>query len=66
MSGHRLVSDFLTDLKCSVHEKRRQLVVTDATGTILWLVGLRTDNRFRVSDRTTSILSLTLYSATER
>ena len=66
MSGHRLVSDFLTDLKCSVHEKRRQLVVTDATGTILWLVGLRTDNRFRVSDRTTSLLSLTLYSATER
>lgn len=66
MSGHRLVSDFLTDLKCSVHEKRRQLVVTDATGTFLWLVGLRTDNRFRVSDRTTSILSLTLYSATER
>ena len=66
MSGHRLVSDFLTDLKCSVHEKRRQLVVTDATGTILWLVGLRTDNRFRVSDCTTSILSLTLYSATER
>ena len=66
MSGHRLVSDFLTDLKCSVHEKRRQLVVTDATGTILWLVGLRTDNRFRVSDRTTSILSLTLYSTTER
>lgn len=66
MSGHRLVSDFLTDLKCSVLEKRRQLVVTDATSTILWLVGLRTDNRFRVSDRTTSILSLTLYSATER
>ena len=66
MSGHRLVSDFLTDLKRSVLEKRRQLVVTDATGTILWLVGLRTDNRFRVSDRTTSILSLTLYSATER
>ena len=66
MTGHRLVSDFLTDRKLSVFEKRRQLVVTDATGTILWLVGLRTDNRFRVSDRTTSILSLTLYSATER
>ena len=66
MTGHRLVSDFLTDRKLSVFEKRRQLVVTDATDTILWLVGLRTDNRFRVSDRTTSILSLTLYSATER
>ena len=59
MSGHRLVSDFLTDLKLSVLEKRRQLVVTDATDTILWLVGLRTDNRFRVTPATTTILRLT-------
>jgi tRNA(Ile)-lysidine synthase len=59
MTGHRLVSDFLTDLKLSVLEKRRQLVVTDATDTILWLVGLRTDNRFRVTPDTTTILRLT-------
>ena len=59
MSGHRLVSDFLTDLKLSVLEKRRQLVVTDATDTILWLVGLRTDNHFRVTPDTTAILRLT-------
>ena len=62
MSGHRLVSDFLTDLKLSLLEKRRQLVVTDATGTILWLVGLRTDNRFRVTPDTPVILRLTLTS----
>ena len=59
MSGHRLVSDFLTDLKLSVLEKRRQLVVTDATDTILWLVGLRTDNRFRVTPDTPAILRFT-------
>lgn len=58
MKGHRLVSDFLTDRKLSVLEKRHQLVVTDATGTILWLVGLRTDNRFRVTNQTTTILRL--------
>lgn len=60
MEGHKLVSDFLTGRKLSILEKRRQLVVTDATGSILWLVGLRTDNRFRVSDQTTAILRLTL------
>ena len=60
MEGHRLISDFLTDLKRSVLDKRRQLVVTDATGTILWLVGLRTDNRFRVTPDTTTILRLSL------
>ena len=63
MEGHRLVSDFLTDRKRSVLEKRRQLVVTDASGTILWLVGLRTDNRFRVTSGTTSILRLTCLSS---
>jgi len=60
MEGHRLISDFLTDLKRSVLDKRRQLVVTDATGTIIWLVGLRTDNRFRVTPDTTTILRLSL------
>ena len=58
MDGHKLVSDFLTDQKRSLLEKRRQLVVTDATGAILWLVGLRTDNRFRVTSQTTTILRL--------
>ena len=60
MEGRKLVSDFLTDRKLSILEKRRQLVVTDATGAILWLVGLRTDNRFRVNSDTTAILRLTL------
>ena len=60
MEGHRLISDFLTDLKRSVLDKRRQLVVTDATGTIIWLAGLRTDNRFRVTPDTTTILRLSL------
>ncbi len=60
MEGHRLVSDFLTDLKRTVLDKRRQLVVTDATGDILWVVGLRTDNRFRITPTTTSVLRLTL------
>ena len=58
MEGHKLVSDFLTDQKLSLLEKRRQLVVTDDTGAILWLVGLRTDNRFRVTPQTTTILRL--------
>ena len=58
MEGHKLVSDFLTDRKLSILEKRRQLVVTDATGTILWLVGLRTDHRFRVTPDTRHILKL--------
>lgn len=58
MEGHRLVSDFLTDCKLSILDKRRQLVVTDCDNQIIWLVGLRCDNRFRVTEQTTEILSL--------
>jgi tRNA(Ile)-lysidine synthase len=60
MEGHRLVSDFLTDQKLSLLEKRRQLVVTDAKGDILWVVGLRTDNRYSVKNTTSSILRITV------
>ena len=59
MKGQKLVSDFLTDLKQNILEKRRQLVVTDASGTIVWLVGLRIADPFRITDATTSILSIT-------
>ena len=60
MTGSRLVSDYLTDLKVSLFDKRRQLVVTDAQDTIVWLVGRRTDNRFRISESTTSTLRISL------
>ena len=60
MKGQKLVSDFLTDLKQNILEKRRQLVVTDASGTIVWLVGLRIADPFRITDVTTSVLQLNL------
>ena len=58
MSGSRLVSDYLTDLKVNLFEKRRQLVLCDSKKTIVWLVNRRTDNRFRVSETTVSTLRI--------
>lgn len=58
MHGSRLVSDFLTDRKYSVFDKQRQLVVCDARGEILWLLGLRPDNRFRIDSETKNILKI--------
>ena len=60
MQGKKLVSDLLTDLKLNVLEKRHQLVVTDATGAILWLVGRRIDHRYRITPDTTTVLRLHL------
>ena len=58
MKGRRLLSDLMTDLKMTVFEKRRQLVVTDNQGVIVWLVGLRTDQRVAVSGTTDSVLEV--------
>jgi tRNA(Ile)-lysidine synthase len=58
MTGRKLLSDLMTDLKMNVFEKRRQLVVVDAQGVILWAVGLRTDQRVAVSDKTKEVLEL--------
>ena len=59
MTGSRLVSDYLTDRKFTVFQKRSQLVVTDADGVILWLVGQRIDHRFAVSSDTRQIMIIT-------
>jgi len=59
MNGKKLISDFLTDLKFSVFEKEKQKVLLSGED-IVWVVGLRSDNRYRVTDKTKRILKLTL------
>jgi len=56
MRGMKLVSDYLTDRHISLPEKRRQLVITDATARIVWLVSHRPDQRFCVDTNTTKTL----------
>ena len=59
MKGCKLVSDLMTDRKMNRFEKERQCVVTSGED-IIWLVGLRSDNRFRVTAHTQRILRLTV------
>ena len=62
MKGRKLLSDLMTDLKKTVFEKRRQLVVVDAQGVIVWAVGLRTDYRVAVGDQTKNVLEISFDS----
>ena len=48
----------MTDLKMTLFEKRRQLVIVDAQGGIVWAVGLRTDQRVAVTEETTEVLEI--------
>lgn len=59
MKGSRLVSDYMTDLKFSLTRKQSQLVVCSGND-IVWVVGLRSDNRYRVTDRTLHRITITL------
>lgn len=51
MKGQKLLSDYMTDRKFSVCRKERQWVVCSGD-TIVWVVGERIDDRYRI-DRTT-------------
>ena len=59
MKGSKLVSDYLTDIKMNLFDKRRQLVVTSADGRIIWLVNQRPDNRCRLTSETKFVLKIT-------
>ena len=58
MMGRKKVSDFLTDRKMSVVEKSRQFVLVSGED-IVWVVGCRIDDRYRVTNRTEDILKIT-------
>lgn len=60
MKGKKLISDYLTDRKLSVFEKKRQLVITDAEENIIWVANERSDNRFRIAEPSTKALIIEL------
>lgn len=60
MKGSKLVSDYMTDIKKTLFQKRKQLVITEATGNIIWLVGERPDNRYYISPHTKKALIISL------
>lgn len=60
MQGSQLVSDFLTNLKRNRFEKRDQMVLVDAADEIVWVVGLRINDRFKITPKTTDRLRIEL------
>lgn len=62
MKGRKLLSDLMTDRKMTIFEKRRQLVVVDAHGCVVWLSGLRVDGRVAVSATTVAVLEMQFVS----
>lgn len=55
MNGKKRISDFFTDNKFNKEEKESQWLLTH-NGDIIWVIGKRTDNRFRITDQTKRVL----------
>lgn len=60
MNCSKLVSDFLTDRKRNLFDKRTQLVLTAHDNRVVWVVNERIDNRCRVTSQTISLLRITM------
>jgi tRNA(Ile)-lysidine synthase len=61
MKGTKKISDFLSDEKVSSIEKREHLVLTNG-GKIVWVIGLRIDDGFKITSETKKILKLIVTS----
>ena len=57
MHGRKKLSDFFADQKMNRWEKLRQPLLC-AGESIVWVVGRRTDDRFRVGEETKMIFSV--------
>ncbi|HNR27957.1 MAG TPA: tRNA lysidine(34) synthetase TilS [Bacteroidales bacterium] len=55
MKGFKKVSDFLIDQKVPAGDKK-EICVLCSGSNIVWVIGWRIDNRYRVTDNTTTIL----------
>ena len=58
MEGKKKLSKFFKDEKYSLISKENQWLLCDSENTIIWVVGKRADNRFKVTERTETILKI--------
>lgn len=56
--GSRLVSDILSDAKYSLLDKQQVKLLT-RDNEILWIIGLRTTDRFKVTHKTRKVIEIT-------
>ncbi len=58
MQGSKKLSDFFTDNKLTVNKKDSQWLLCH-NNDIIWVIGRRTDNRYRVTNNTKKVLIIT-------
>ncbi|MFO7790245.1 MAG: tRNA lysidine(34) synthetase TilS [Bacteroidales bacterium] len=60
MKGFQKLSDFFINHKLNLHQKEQQWLLCSG-GDIIWVVGLQTDNRYKITAETKHVLEIRLY-----
>ena len=60
MKGSKLISDMLTDTKVSYFDRQRQYVLLNNDQQIIWLLGRRIDDRYKLTSSTKTVLKIKL------
>lgn len=60
MKGFKLVSDFLKEKKMNIFEKENCKLLINGNGEIIWIVGYRSDDRYKVNTKSKTVLKLSL------
>jgi tRNA(Ile)-lysidine synthase len=62
MNGTKKISDFLNELKIESHKKKNQLLLLNGK-KIVWVIGYRLDDRFKITKTTKNYLELCFKTA---
>ena len=58
MRGTKLVSDFFNDNNFTTFQKKTTPILVDADDQIIWIVGYRIDDRFKITEKTKTIYQI--------
>ncbi|MBI2721330.1 MAG: tRNA lysidine(34) synthetase TilS [Bacteroidetes bacterium] len=60
MKGFKLLSDFYKDEKISTNEKEKCKLLVNGNGQIIWVIGYRSDERYRINPTDKNLIKLSL------
>ena len=63
MKGSQLLSDFLSNLKLEPSEKARSNVLCNASDKVIWVIGQRIDEMYKITPNTKSIMCFKVLSS---
>lgn len=66
MRGSKKLSDYFVSIKIPRFQKDRVPIVTTAAGDIAWVAPYRMDDRFKITDKTKKVITLTCVRVAQR